>query len=47
MDTSTDNTDTVGLLRRRLLELARRQDEMAAVAAAATPYDRTPWGGGL
>jgi hypothetical protein len=37
-DTPTTDTETGTLLRRRLLALARRQDELAAQEAAATPY---------
>jgi hypothetical protein len=35
--TSVDST-TAALVRSRLLELARRQDELAAAEATATPY---------
>lgn len=38
MDTGTNPTEITSLLRLRLLELARRQDDLAAHAAAATPY---------
>lgn len=38
MSTSTTTTDISGPLRLRLLELARRQDDLAAREAAATPY---------
>jgi len=36
--TTTIDTATATLLRSRLLDLARRQDELAASEAAATPY---------
>lgn len=40
MKTATTNIDseTAALLRTQLLALARRQDDMAAEEAAATPY---------
>src|SRR5215204_6227722 len=38
MKTITIDTTTATLLRSRLLDLARRQDELAADVAAATPY---------
>ncbi len=38
MKTNTIDTTTATLLRLRLLELARRQDELAAEEAMATPY---------
>jgi hypothetical protein len=37
VDTTVETT-MAGVLRSRLLELARRQDEMAAQEAATTPY---------
>lgn len=37
MDTHTD-TSTVGRIRAMLLDLARRQDDLAATELAATPY---------
>ncbi|KAA1428663.1 hypothetical protein [Nocardioides antri] len=36
--TTTIDAATANLLRSRLLDLARRQDELAAYEAAATPY---------
>lgn len=38
METSGVDSTTLMQLRWRLLELARRQDELAANEAAATPY---------
>ena len=38
MDTNAIDSTIAGLLRSRLLGLARRQDELAAGAAMATPY---------
>ncbi len=38
MKTDIIDTTTTTLLRSRLLELARHQDELAAEEAAATPY---------
>jgi len=38
MDTHSPNTATTGMLRSLLLQMARRQDELAARALAATPY---------
>lgn len=38
MYTTTIDTEMTAVLRRWLLDLARRQDELAAEAAATTPY---------
>jgi hypothetical protein len=38
VDINTIDSTIAGLLRSRLLGLARRQDELAAGAAMATPY---------
>jgi len=38
MNTHTIDGTTAALLRSRLLELARRQDDLAAQEAATTPY---------
>jgi hypothetical protein len=38
MNTHTIDGTTAALLRSRLLELARRQDDLAADEAATTPY---------
>jgi hypothetical protein len=38
MNTHTIDSTTAALLRSRLLDLARRQDDLAAQEAATTPY---------
>jgi len=38
MNTHTIDSTAAALLRSRLLELARRQDDLAAQEAATTPY---------
>ena len=38
MNTHSIETETAARLRSRLLDLARRQDDLAACEAAATPY---------